>query len=250
MPPTTHRIHIAGAGIGGLAAAVALQRHGVPVVVHESAEVLAPLGAGLSVWPNAVLGLESLGVSGLRGGSIPHGGAGLFRWDGVPLATSAIRAIEDRYGAPLLLLHRAELQHALLDALAPGVVRLGEALASYEQTDDTVRLRFADGSSAEGDMLIGADGLWSNVRSQMLGDEPPRSSGLVAYRGVVDVDEPELAGEFWGAAGVFGVVPLSGRRIYWYATQREDDTRDLSETFEGWAEPIPDILGRRTNVLR
>jgi 2-polyprenyl-6-methoxyphenol hydroxylase-like FAD-dependent oxidoreductase len=250
MPRTPHCIHIAGGGIGGLTTAVALQGQGVPVVVHEGAEAIAPVGAGLSLWPNAVLALESLGVGGLRGGAIPRGGAGLYRWDGEPLATDAGSAIEDRYGAPLLLLHRAELQHALLEALAPGTVRLDESLESYEQTDDAVLLRFADGTTVEGDLLIGADGLHSTVRTQMLGGEPPRNSGLVAYRGVVDLEEPGLAGEFWGAAGVFGVVPLSGRRVYWYATQREDDQRDLSEAFDGWADPIPDILRRRTEVLR
>ena len=132
--PTSHRgsavssstetIHVAGAGIGGLATAVALQQQGVPVVVHDRASELTPVGAGISVWPNAVLALESLGVSGLRGGSIPRGGAGLYRWDGEPLATNAGEAIERRYGAPLVLLHRAELQQALLRALAP---RIGPA---------------------------------------------------------------------------------------------------------------------------
>src|SRR4051812_10925964 len=153
VPRTTQSIHIAGAGIGGLTAAVALQRQGVTVVVHESARALAPLGAGLSLWPNGGLALESLGVSGLRGGSIPRGGAGLCRWDGVPLAVDAGDAIEQRYGAPLVLLPRAELQHALLEALAPGIVHLDEAIASYEQTDDGVLLHLADGSTAEGDLL-------------------------------------------------------------------------------------------------
>jgi 2-polyprenyl-6-methoxyphenol hydroxylase-like FAD-dependent oxidoreductase len=250
MSRSTGPVHIAGAGIGGLATAVALQRRGVPVVVHDRAASLAPVGAGLSVWPNAVLALESLGVSGLRGGTIPRGGAGLYRWDGRPLATDAGKGIEQRYGAPLVLLHRAELQEALLDALAPGTVRLGETLESFTQDDARVTLRFTDGSSGSCVLLIGADGLRSTVRAQLLGDEPPRESGLVAYRGVVTMDAPELAGELWGADGVFGVAPLSGGRVYWYATQREGDTRDLQETFGGWAAPVPEILRRSTDVLR
>ena len=127
---------------------------------------LTPVGAGISVWPNAVLALESLGVSGLRGGSIPRGGAGLYRWDGEPLATNAGEAIERRYGAPLVLLHRAELQQALLQALAPESIRLGETLVSFEQDDGHVTLHFADGSADSGALLVGADGLRSTVRAR------------------------------------------------------------------------------------
>lgn len=250
MSTSTETIHVAGAGIGGLATAVALQRHGVNVVVHDRAADLAPVGAGLSLWPNAVLALESLGVSGIRGGSIPRGGGGLYRWDGEPLATDAREAIEQRYGAPLVLLHRAELQQALLDALSPGTVRLGERLESFAQDAQHVSLCFANGGADTGTLLIGADGLSSTVRAELFGDEPPRESGLTAHRGVVAMDDLPLAGELWGEGGVFGVAPLSGGRVYWYATQRDGDTRDLIETFASWAAPVPEILRRSTDVLR
>ncbi len=250
MLKSPETIHIVGAGIGGLAAAVALQRHGLPVVVSDRAADLAPLGAGLSLWPNAVVALEALGVTGIRDGAVPRGGGGLYRWDGEPLATEAGDAIERRYGAPLVLLHRAELQQALLDALAPGTLRLGETLVSYVQEDDRVRLHFDDGGTETCGLLVGADGLRSSVRAQMLGDEPLRESGLLAHRGVVALEAPERAGEFWGADGVFGVVPLSGGRVYWYATQREGDSRPLEDVFGGWAAPIPVVLRRSTDVLR
>jgi 2-polyprenyl-6-methoxyphenol hydroxylase-like FAD-dependent oxidoreductase len=250
MSRSTETIHVAGAGIGGLAAAVALQQHGLPVVVHDRAVELTPVGAGISLWPNAVLALESLGVTGLRGGSIPRGGAGLYRWNGDPLATSAGEAIERRYGAPLVLLHRAELQQALLNALVPGTVRLGEIVESVAQDEERVSLRFADGGWDTGALLVGADGLRSTVRAELFGDEPPRESGLVAHRGVVALEEPELAGELWGPDGVFGIAPLSGGRVYWYATQRESDTRDLHETFGAWAAPVAEILRRSTDILR
>jgi 2-polyprenyl-6-methoxyphenol hydroxylase-like FAD-dependent oxidoreductase len=220
MSTSAETIHVAGAGIGGLATAVALHRQGLPVVVHDRAPELTPVGAGLSLWPNAVLALESLGVTGIRGGTIPRGGAGLYRWDGEPLATDAGEAIEQRYGAPLVLLHRAELQQALLDALAPGSLRLGEALESFTQDERRVSLRLAGGGTASGPLLVGADGLRSTGRAELFGDEPPRDSGLVAHRGVVALDDPPLAGELWGADGVVGIAPLSGGRVYWYATQR------------------------------
>jgi 2-polyprenyl-6-methoxyphenol hydroxylase-like FAD-dependent oxidoreductase len=250
MSTSAETIHVAGAGIGGLATAAALQGQGLPVVVHDRAPELTPIGAGLSLWPNAVLALEALGVTGLRGGTIPRGGAGLYRWDGEPLAKNAGEAIEQRYGAPLVLLHRAELQQALLAVLAPGSLRLGEALESFTQDEGRVSLRFADGGTDSGALLVGADGLRSTVRAELLGDESPRESGLIAHRGVVALDAPPLAGELWGADGVFGVAPLSGGRVYWYATQREGDSRDLLEIFGDWAAPVPEILRRSTDVLR
>ncbi len=197
-----------------------------------------------------MLALESLGVTGIRGSKIPRGGAGLYRWNGEPLVSDAGEEIEQRYGAPLVLLHRAELQKALLDALSPDTVRLNETLESFTQDDQRVSLRFADGGSGSSALLVGADGLRSTVRGQLFGAEPPRESGLIASRGVVAFDRPELAGELWGADGVFGVAPLSGGRVYWYATQREGDERDLLETFGHWAPPVPEILQRTTEVLR
>jgi 2-polyprenyl-6-methoxyphenol hydroxylase-like FAD-dependent oxidoreductase len=252
MARSTETVHIAGAGIGGLAAAVALRRHGVPVVVYERSETLEPIGAGLSLWPNAVLALESLGVEGLRGGTIPRGGGGVWRWDGRPLAVDEADAIERRYGAPLSLVHRAELQEALLDALGPDSVRLGECVASLDQAEDAVTVRFADGSADTGALLIGADGLRSTVRAALLGPAEPRTSGLVAFRGVVPLASPERGGEFWGPGGIFGVAPLSGGRTYWYATLAEGDDRSLSDVFGGWADPIPEVLrlARDREVLR
>ena len=258
MEPPTIRAIVAGAGIGGLAAAIALRQAGAEVSVVERAGSLEPLGAGLSLWPNAVLALRDLGVAdAIESADIPRGEAGLFRWDGSPLATSGAAEIDARFGAPLVLLHRSEIQDALAGALPEGTIVTGAALADVDQGGAGVRATFADGRTATADLLVGADGLRSTVRAALLGDEPPRPSGLMAYRAVVSAAAAGPTGEFWGDRRVFGVVPLSGGRTYWYATAPDDEapsepseaSRMLGERFAGWADPIPATFSTPTPGL-
>jgi 2-polyprenyl-6-methoxyphenol hydroxylase-like FAD-dependent oxidoreductase len=247
------RVAVVGAGIGGLAAAVALRRIGADVTVHERAPRLEPLGAGLSLWPHAVHALRSLGVAeAIEAGEIPRGDGGLWRWDGTPLALQSADVLAQRYGAPLVLVHRGEIQRALASALPPGTVKCGQALRGFEQDDDGVRATFDSGEVVQADGLVGADGLLSTVRGALIGGGPPSYSGLIAHRAVVDGPAPAITGECWGEPGVFGLVPLSGGRVYWYATLRSADPDGvppadeakarLLEAFGDWAAPIPQLV--------
>src|SRR4051812_42111212 len=224
MASTTPSALVAGAGVGGLAAAVALQRAGVSVTVVERSPRLEAPGAGLSVGPNAVLALRDLEAAGaVQRLEIPRAATGLRRWDGVPLAVDDPAELEGRYGAPLVLVHRAELQQALLAAFGAGTLVLGEQVVHVRQDEAGVTAGLSGGRTLRADVLIGADGLRSVVRSAVLGDEPPSYSGLVAFRGVIEGMDVAPAGEFWGPHAVFGVAPLSHGRAYWYATRRVDD---------------------------
>ncbi|MEA2126730.1 MAG: hypothetical protein QOI80_3512, partial [Solirubrobacteraceae bacterium] len=232
-------VAIAGAGVGGLAAALALQRAGVEATVFERAETLEPLGAGLSLWPNAVHALRRLGVA-LDG---PRPDGGVYRWDGRLLAGDTAERIESRYGAPLIVVHRAELQAALLDALAPGTVTTGAPVIEVGQDADGVEVR-----GARFALFVAADGLQS-----LLADGPPRASGLVAYRGVADHDVGQgRVGEFWGPGRVAGVVPLSGGRVYWFATgpADADERGELGAIFGAWADPVGAVVGGARDALR
>lgn len=246
---------IVGGGIGGLAAAVALRRAGVAVRVLERAATLEPLGAGLSLFPNAIHALSRLGVE-LDRGSMPVGNerSGIWRWDASLLVAQDPQQLRLRYGAPLLAVHRADLQTALLHAAGDDVIVPGAELTRLQQDGDGVTATLADGSEQRAGLLVGADGIDSAVRATVVGDGAPTYSGITAYRGVLEMHRPSRVGEFWGDGGVFGVVPLSAEHVYWFATQRESDpdgpATDLEVAFGDWSSPIPAILERAGEPLR
>jgi len=209
---------VVGAGIGGLAAGIALARGGWEVTVFEATPELRPLGAGLSIWPNGVRALRALGVGAIAD-EAPRGGGALRRADGTPLASLEPATIEARYGAPLVGLHRADLHEALLGGLGRERLRLG---ARLEALEDDGTLRFADGSANRPELVVGADGLGSTVRTALLGDGEPRDSGIVAFRGVADPGHEVPAGEFWGPGVIAGLLPLTAGRVYWYVALRAE----------------------------
>jgi len=230
---------VVGAGIGGLAAAVALQQAGWEVTVYEAAPEVRPLGAGLSIWPNGVRALRALGLADL-GAAAPRAAGALRRADGAVLAAFDPDAIEARFGAPLVGFHRADLHRGLIAALGPGRVRTGMRLVGLEDGE----LRFADGSSVGADLIVGADGLDSTVRAALLGDGDPRDSGLVAFRGVADLDGPVPAGEWWGPGTVAGLLPLGGGRVYWYLAYRgEPDRAALPGLVGEYGEAVREAVG-------
>ncbi len=217
------RAAVVGAGIGGLAAAIALSRAGWEATVYEAAAELQPLGAGLSIWPNGVRALRSLGLDGVVEAAA-RPGAAVRRADGSALAGFESTAIEDRFGEPLVCVHRADLHAALLQELGDGTLRRGMRLTGL----DGEELRFADGSAERADLVVGADGINSVVRAALVGDGEPRDSGLVAFRGVAQFDGEVAEGEWWGPRGSAGMLRLGGGRVYWFVCFR--------------GEPVPEAL--------
>lgn len=229
---------VVGAGIGGLAAAIALRRADWEVTVYERAEELRPLGAGLSVWPNGVRSLRALGLGELADGA-PRGGGALRRADGSVLAEFDPDVIAERYGAPLVGMHRADLHEALADAAGRECLRLGAEVAELDDRE----LRFADGSTESADLIVGADGIDSTLRAAIVADGPPRDSGIVAFRGVAGFDGDVPAGEWWGEGSVAGLLPLLGGRVYWYFAFRGQPERDeLDRRLEAYGAPVGEIV--------
>ena len=184
-------VAICGAGLGGLVTALALHERGFRPTVHEQAPQLGEVGAGVQLSANAVRVLFDLGLREdlLATASLP-GGKQVRLWN----TGEAWKLFdlgpesEQRYGFPYLMMHRADLHRVLSDAVAerlPDALRLGKRLATVEERADRVHLGFADGSTATTDVLVGADGVHSVVRSRLFGGDRPTFTGCLAWRGVV-----------------------------------------------------------------
>ena len=185
----THVI-VAGAGIGGLAAALGLARAGQRVTVLEQVAELGEVGAGLSITPNAGKALIALGLGDEldRIGSRPTAGAMRHYATGEILVRLPQDRTAETYGVPLYHMHRADLHAALLAALLrlqPAAVHVGTAVAGVEQGGNVVTALLGNGERISADWLVGADGIHSTVRTALFGHDAPLFTGFVAFRGLV-----------------------------------------------------------------
>jgi 2-polyprenyl-6-methoxyphenol hydroxylase-like FAD-dependent oxidoreductase len=242
---TTRRAIVVGGGIGGLAAAIALHRQAWDVTVLERAEHTGEVGAGISLWPNALAALDALRVwPDIRSSAAMQvGGARLP--DGRWLA----RADPGRPPpVEIVLVHRTELHGHLLAALPAGTVRAGCEVTAV--TADG-RVTFAGDETAEVDLVVAADGVRSTVRAALWPDRAgPRYAGFTAWRGVTrEPSSLDAAAETWGRGSEFGATILHDGRVYWFATANRpegerspDEHAELQHLFGSWHEPIGDIL--------
>jgi 2-polyprenyl-6-methoxyphenol hydroxylase-like FAD-dependent oxidoreductase len=183
------RAIIIGGGIGGLTAAVALRRKGIEAAVYEKSPELREVGAGISLWPNAVKALRKLGLGdALDVISLVNQDGAVRRWNGTILSRTPTRELQRRFGGGVIVLHRAELLDLLAHAVDAGTIHLGHTCTSIEQDASGVTATFANGATARGDLLIGADGLHSMVRAWLGHNTPMRYSGYTAWRAVVPFD--------------------------------------------------------------
>ena len=238
---------VIGAGIGGLAAAIGLRNGGYRVAVHERATELKPLGAGLSLWPNAVRALRALGA------------ATRIEAEAEPIDTMLVatrggravlgpRQVASADGIPAYLVTRALLQSALLDALGDHVICMGSELVDIDQDEASATARFADGGTARADLIVIAGGIWSRQASALIGN-PPRPCGYGGVLALSDpVDHPPSArriAEYWGNRERFGVCDIGGGRRYWFhivdqlpgAAPLSHD-QCLSRASDGWPDGI------------
>lgn len=242
---TGHAI-VVGAGIGGLAAAVALHRIGWRATVLERAGELGEIGAGMSQAPNAMRALDSLGVGErARAAGVPtHASGNLRLADGRYLQRA-------RPGDPTALtaFHRADLHRVLMEAVPDGWVRTGARVTGVAQSERGPTVA-CDGTEMDADLVVGADGIRSTIRRSLWPDAPPpRFLGRTAWLGTAPV--PGLPGSMTLApGGYFLIHPIGRERAYWaYVTsagqpgvRHADELGEARSRVGAWHAPIPALL--------
>ncbi|WP_097869153.1 FAD-dependent oxidoreductase [Streptomyces sp. rh34] len=226
---------VVGAGIGGLATAVGLRRAGWTVTVLERRAELERYGGAFGIHPTAQSALDRLGVGdALRDHAVPYRDAHIRTPDGTSIARLPLERIERKAGRPELLISRFRLLDALvaaIEAFGDVPLKLGEGVTDV------------DALAAGQDLVIGADGIRSTVRTARFGDRSgPRRIGTVAWIGTADFESP-VYGETWGSGRFFGMTPVEPGRTNWYATVPEATTaEELRASFAGWHDPVPRVL--------
>lgn len=256
---------MAGAGIGGLCAALALAKRGVEIAVYEKSSLLTEVGAGLQLSPNALHVLQSLGIADqVKAKAFSPESAVMRHYQTgkpyfcVPLGGAATK----KYGADYLHIHRADLLTVLHDACEKmGVnIHLGQAIQGYQHASQNLTIQFENGESLDADLLIGADGIKSKVQACMLGQTSAEFTGQVAWRGVVAASKLPKGlikpnANLWVGPGKHFVCYYirGGDLINFVAVQERRDwqkeswhergnVNQLRETFNSWHPEVTELL--------
>ncbi|GAA0538096.1 FAD-dependent monooxygenase [Paractinoplanes ferrugineus] len=258
--PEIARAIVVGAGIGGLTTAIALQQRGVQVTVYERRREPSALltGGGFMLWHNAVLALRLIGLDRAVVKAGLEIGIHEFRSDrDRSLATWSVSDAADRYGAPAIVLRRSELNSLLMTEAGPDV-RLGVRCIGLTQDAGGATVRFDDGSTDTADIVIGADGLRSTVRSELRHghDLPPRYAGYTAWQAIAPLPGEDVvpSGTFfnlWGRGGLrFLYSRLNPDEVYWDAIVSDDVGGAMDTIHQGKVEALLDTYQRWPAVVR
>ncbi len=253
------KVIVVGGGIGGLATANALRRLiGCEVQVYERQAEIREVGAGIAITPNSMMALGEIDLRGPieRAGTIIEHTA-ILSFTGRTLSRFPMAAVAARLGSSSVTMDRPALLGALYEGLGRDNVHIGKRFARYEQDGERVVAHFTDGSTARGDLLVGADGIHSTVREQMLSAQPTRYSGYVCYRGLTTeaFDHPALPRGFllevWGRGIRMGASHIGQGRLHWWFAENVAEGGLLAEhrwkdhllsLTAGWAPPGPQII--------
>jgi len=250
------QIAIIGGGIAGLTTAIALQQLNYQPVVYERSTELREVGAGITLWHNAMAVLDQLGVAEeiyRQGREISSGS--IFTSSGDLLNDMDFTSFDQIYGVKSVAIHRAKLLRILADQVGDDHIKLSKELVTFEQ--NPLKIVFTDTSITQPDVMIGADGIFSDVRAKMKPDIKPQYSGYIAYRSIVEIDPDEMdklqqyIGEYWGRGLRFGSVAISDTELYWFATENLPEHTDLSDLhvksrllqhFGDWTKFVVDLI--------
>lgn len=248
------KIVIIGGGIAGLTTAIALKQAGFQPEIFEAAPQIRAVGAGLVLAANAMKALKHIGIESEiieRGNALPafviydSGGKIIMKTDSISLS--------QKYGTDNFTIHRADLHAVLLSKAKNLSINLNRQAVDFIQKPDSVIIHFKDGAQLETDFLIVADGIHSAIRQKLIPGSTPRYAGYTCWRAVIDNSRLKITetSETWGVEGRFGIVPLKGNKIYWFAciNAPENDLKmkkmgvsDLRIHFKHFHPAVPDIL--------
>jgi 2-polyprenyl-6-methoxyphenol hydroxylase-like FAD-dependent oxidoreductase len=246
---------IVGGGIAGLAAAAALQRRSWQVTVLERGTSLSEVGAGITLWPNALRALDALDVGArIRDLGLVQSSGGMRDSRGRWLKGTDTEALAERFGDGIVVLERKQLLTALRDACTEVDICVSHGVRTVDPNgavlvDSTGSAR----ERVEGDVVIGADGVWSAVRTALWPEARVRSTGMVAARliGRVPYASGAPGGETWGRGDYAGIAPLPDGRLYAYLvvpvtagapSEPEEALRWWRQRFAAWHPPLPQLL--------
>ena len=260
------KVIIVGGGIGGLSAALALLQRGIDVEVYEQSGLLKEAGAGIQIGSNGTRVLYALGLEqALTEVSVRPSARELRHWrtgetwNWFELGETSAR----RFGTPHLMLHRGDLQAALLNAvtaLKPNAVALSKTCVAVSQAGEIVEARFQDGTSATAPFVIGADGIHSTVRALLFGPGKPEFTGCVAWRGLIPMER--LSGHLHRTVGTTWLGPRGfvlhypvrrGELMNFVSVVERDDwqveswvvagtTGELADDFAGWHADVQTLI--------
>ncbi len=252
------RVAIIGGGIGGLTAANALMQAGIEVAVYEATAELKEIGAGVALHPNAMNVLRAIGVE-----DDVRNVAGRSEWQvmrnwktGRLIGKTSRQQQAASFGTAGATVHRADLLDVLAGALQADIVTLGKRCTEVQPDGAVAVARFADGSEIEADVIVGADGIHSAVRTSLFGPDAPRFTGKICYRSVVSTEavrgaRPSTEGAQWfGPHGTIVLYPMRGEELINVVCHYDDDgyrheswiaecsREEVLERYDGWHESL------------
>lgn len=258
-------ITIIGAGIGGLTTALGLLKVGRDVTIYEQAPELGEVGAGLSISPNAALGLEYLGMLDFME---KESNKPLWQYTHHGITNETLVAIDrepvrDQYGAAYFQIHRADFHAEIvrrIKQLKPDAIHVDHKLERVQATDDAYELHFQNNKTVKADALIGADGLKSLVRDNLFENDKPEFTGHTAWRALINADDlpdwySEAASHVWiGPGKTFVCYPIRGKKLVnlvCFARANDwaeegwavkADRQEVSTAFDGWHDHVRELV--------